>query len=114
MLRRLAISFTILLLATTGMVAQQSTDKPSVRADTATAKFTGVWEGTYTTDHTPPGGMRVEITRDTAWTVSTNIVADHAIQSSGTGVRIDGNVIKWTQDVMGMTCETSSTVGGTG
>jgi hypothetical protein len=104
---RLVAALLLMISTTHGARAQ-------AMRDSLTTRFVGVWDGRFTTDHGPIGGMQVTVAHDTAWKVSIEMAhGDQAIPSRVTDVKVAGKRISWSQDVMGMTCATTATVDGT-
>jgi hypothetical protein len=109
MIRRFALTFVLLAIATQAAGAQRSRVAP----DSLTTRFVGVWDGRFVSDHAT-GGMQLTLSRDTAWKASIEMAhGDQAIPTLVTNVKVAGKTISWTQELMGMTCATSATVDGT-
>jgi hypothetical protein len=81
-------------------------------AATDTAQFIGEWEGQYTSDHAPPGGMYMALSRSAgAWKLSIDRAVGGGIMSkTGKDVRFDGNDIYWAEELMDMPCKTAATL----
>jgi hypothetical protein len=93
--------------------AAQHVDTSHIAAepDSTVKKFTGVWEGSFTSDHAS-GAMRVQLAHDSTWKASITFVMQDPMSSEGTSVRVEGNRVSWNQEVMGMACESSATLIG--
>jgi hypothetical protein len=105
-------AFAVILFATAAHAGRaQSAAKPAT--DSLAARFTGVWDGRFSSDHAA-GGMQLTVSRDTAWKASVEMAhGDQAIPTRVTDVKISGKTITWNQDLMGTTCTVSAVVEGT-
>ena len=78
-------------------------------ADTEKA-LVGTWEGKYTSDHAPTGGMQLVIKRDSTLKISS--LAMTMGQETPTipthGLVVSDTDISWKQDMMGMTCDATA------
>lgn len=83
-----------------------------LQVDTSTARFVGLWEGSYHSDHAPDGPMRVTIAHDSVWTVTMELsMAGQPIPSGRvTSVVVTGNDFSWNHELMGMPCKSSATL----
>src|SRR5262249_14403633 len=109
MIRTLTIGSALLVF--THAATAQATPKPPQAS--LTTLFVGVWDGRLVPDHGPTGGMQVTIARDSAWKVSIEMAhSDQPIANRVTDVKTDGKKMSWSQDVMGMTCNSSVIVNG--
>jgi len=72
----------------------------------------GVWEGAYKSDH-GSGGLRLVITRDTAWKATLASAPESTIPESYVDeLRVEGTSISWTQSLMGATCAATAELEG--
>ena len=95
----------LLALTAAPVVAQNTGVKPGADAG-AVEKFAGQWEGSFATDHTPPGVLRMTFAKDSAWKVTLELLMDQPIASERVAdFRIDGNKLTWTHPLMGGTCK---------
>ena len=109
LIRSHAIALALVAASATTTHAQ-SARTPS---DSLTARFAGVWDGKFVTDHGPAGVMQVNISRDTAWKMSVEMVhGDQAMPTRASDIKVAGKTIAWTQEVMGMSCAASAKVDG--
>ncbi len=85
--------------------AQHHGPKPSAADQGVMEKFAGQWEGSFQTDHTAPGVLRMTFARDTAWTIMLEIIMDRPIASERvTDFKRDGSKVTWNHGLMGGTC----------
>jgi hypothetical protein len=86
-------------------VAQHPAPKPNASEQSAAEKFAGQWEGTFETDHSPPGVLRMTFARDTIWKITVDLAMDRPIASeSATDFKVDGSKVTWNHGFMGGTC----------
>ena len=110
MIRRFAL--TIALLATSAQAARAQNAPAKTPTDTLTARFVGVWDGRFTSDHAA-GGIQITIARDAAWRMAVEMShGDQAFPVGTSEVKVAGKIISWNQDVMGTSCPATATVNG--
>lgn len=105
------------LVAITTIPASAQTPRPKAPPPLSAQEklLLGVWEGPYTSEQAPPGGLRVQIAHDSAWKVTLEVISDDAIAVGEIReLKVEGSSISWVQDIMDMTCRASGAiVGGT-
>jgi hypothetical protein len=86
----------------------QSTAK-GVTPDSARALI-GTWEGSYSSDHTDPGGMKLVIAKDSVLRATVlSIAIGGEMQSVPVhDFVVTTNDISWIQETMGMTCQATA------
>ncbi len=110
MIRTSALTILLLAVSAPALHAQAARTPP---ADSLTARFAGIWDGRFITDHGPAGSLQLTVSRDTAWKMAIEMVhGDQAMPSRASDVKVAGTTISWTQDVMGMSCAASAKVDG--
>ena len=110
MLRASALTIALLTVSASASHAQAAR---ATAADSLTARFAGIWDGRFITDHGPAGGMQLTISHDSTWKMAIEMAhGDQAMPSRASDVKVAGRTISWTQDVMGMSCIASATVDG--
>lgn len=94
----------VVLVGGPAMAAAQSTPAPA-----AEQQWLGTWEGTFQSDHAPPGPMQLVVARDSALRVTVRVLvgADTHV-TEGYMVRLDEAVLRWSQEVMGAQCRGSA------
>ena len=98
-------SILVLLGASISAGAQTAAPK------SADSKLVGEWEGVYRTDHAPPGGLWMRIGKDSAWKATMEMTSgSQLIPTHVTDIKVDGNSITWSQELMGMACHSMATV----
>jgi hypothetical protein len=84
-----------------------------VARDSLTARFAGLWDGRFVSDHGPEGVMQVTVARDSGWTVGVEMAHDgHEISTRAGGVKVVGQTISWNLYIVDMTCRVTATVDG--
>jgi hypothetical protein len=110
MIRRFALTIALLVASTHASRAQGAPVKAS--ADSLEARFVGVWDGRFTTDHAA-GGIQITVAKETAWKMSVEMShGDQAFPVGTSDIKVSGKTISWTQDVMGSSCPATATVNG--
>jgi hypothetical protein len=80
-------------------------------ADTTATRFVGVWEGSYQSNHAPPGAMTLTIARDSSWKVQLELLqGTNVIPTQLRNFKAVGNDVEWTLEVMGMSCPSGATL----
>jgi hypothetical protein len=106
MKRSIALALSLALAGTASAHAQSA--KPAAVADSTKKKFVGTWEGSYYSDHAPENALKLVIAHDTAWTATMDVTADHPVPTlQAHAIKVAGNTMTWTVDLMGGTCATS-------
>ncbi|MEP6493386.1 MAG: hypothetical protein ABJF01_11955 [bacterium] len=106
-MRHVAVGCLLSALCASPALAQLPTGKSP--ADSIAAELIGTWEGQFQTDHSAPGVLTLTIGRDTAWKAKIDMMAgDQSFPSRVTEFKVSGNVVSWTQDMMGMSCKGSA------
>lgn len=107
--RLLLLVGTLALAAVPGLGAQGGPPAPP----TLEQQLVGSWEGTYQSDHVPPGTMRLVIARDSTWRVTMLVqVLEQLFTSQGTEVTREGNLLRWLHETMGQSCQGSVVLEG--
>jgi len=108
---RLALAATIFLLAIEGRSASAQSAPKEPTPDSAKALI-GTWEGSYTSDHADPGGMKLIIAKDSVIkATSLSIAIDGGMQSMPVhDFVVTTNDISWIQETMGMSCQATAVV----
>jgi hypothetical protein len=73
----------------------------------------GVWEGRYTSNHTPPGPLKITIAQDSI--VKATMDFGNSLQappSSFKSITHEGNKFTWVQELMGTACNGTGTIDG--
>ena len=103
-----------LVLLFTVTVSTRSAAQSTPSASTATADsvkaFVGAWQGTYTSDHAPPGAMKLVIVKDSVLKMTSLAMAmgKDMTEMSTKNFTAAATDISWTQDTMGMSCEAAA------
>lgn len=101
MTRSYAFAIALSMLVATPALAQHTTS--------ADDKIVGRWEGSYTSDHAPPGGFNMIVTKDTALKATIDMTAgDKPLPTRVTEFKVAGNDVTWTQELMGMSCKATA------
>ena len=88
MIRRLALTIALLVASTQASRAQGAPAKAP--ADSLAARFVGVWDGRFTTDHAA-GGIQITIAKDAAWKLSVEMShGDQAFPVGTSDVKVVG------------------------
>lgn len=110
MIRRLALTIALLVAFTQASRAQSATAKAPT--DSLVARFVGVWDGRFTTDH-GNGGIQITVAKEAAWKMSVEMShGDQAFPVGASDVKVSGKTITWSQEVMGNSCPATVTVNG--
>lgn len=73
----------------------------------------GVWEGKYTSNHTPPGELKITIEHDSIVKATMDFGSSlHVPPSSFKTITHEGTRITWTQELMGTACTGAGTFDG--
>ena len=72
----------------------------------------GVWEGKYTSNHTPPGTLKITIAHDSVLKTTMEFGSLQVPPSAFKTITHEGDRITWTQELMGSACDGSGTVSG--
>ena len=100
----------LLVLLAAPVAAQSPAPKP-VAPTAAEKPFLGTWEGPYTSEQAAPGELRLVISKDTTLKASLTVMSDQPIEAGETReLKIEGGVISWVQDIMGMVCRASAMI----
>jgi hypothetical protein len=100
----------LLVLLAAPVAAQSPAPKP-VAPTAAEKPFLGTWEGPYTSEQAAPGELRLVISKDTTLQASLTVMSDQPIEAGETReLKIEGGVISWVQDIMGMVCRASAMI----
>jgi len=76
-------------------------------------RLVGVWEGTYQSDHVPPGAVRLVVARDTTWRVTMQVLANEQLfTTEGRDVKLEGNILQWLHETMGQACHATAVLEG--
>jgi hypothetical protein len=102
----------IVLTVGSRTAAAQSAAKETT-PDSAKALI-GTWEGTYSSDHAGPGGMKLVIAKDSVLkAASLSIAFGGEMQSMPVhDFVVTANDISWIQETMGMSCQATAVVKG--
>lgn len=77
------------------------------------AHMHGVWEGTYTSNHAPPGPLKITIANDSVISATMEFGTEIKVPpSSFKSITHEGDRVKWTQELMGTACEGTGAVDG--
>ena len=108
---RLVPAATIFLLGIGGRAANAQPAPKEPTPDSAKALI-GTWEGSYTSDHADPGGMKLNIAKDSVIkATSLSIAMGGAMQSMPVhDFVVTSNDISWIQETMGMSCQATAVV----
>ncbi len=102
MQRSFAVAFVISMIGAAPALAQH------INAG-ADDKIVGRWEGSYTSDHAPPGGYNLVVTKDSGLKATIEMTSGtQPMQTRVTEFKIDGNAVSWTQELMGMSCKAAA------
>jgi hypothetical protein len=102
-----AISFTV---ACTSTALAQSTTAKSAPSDSITTALVGTWEGKYQSDH-GAGAFTMVLGHDSAWTASMEMAmpdGSGTIPTKVSGFKVSGSNVTWTQELMGMACQSAA------
>ena len=101
------------MLAASSTYAQPTPSTKSVTPDSARA-IVGTWEGSYTSDHAPSGTMKAVFVQDSAIKLTSFALAmDNTMQTLEVrNFSFTSDEISWTEDLMGMTCQTTAVLKG--
>ena len=98
-----------LLVCGVPLAAQHPT--PALTAADVNKLLIGTWAGPYSADHGPPGGITLNIARDTAWKVSMELLAGgELVPTTIRDFKVEGTNVAWSQDLMGMSCRAAVVV----
>jgi hypothetical protein len=103
----IALGFTMLL--STPSSAQPSATASGSAPDSSKA-LVGTWEGSYVSDHAPTGAMKLVIAKDSVLKVSSfaMTMGNDMTTIPVRNFTVSPTDISWTQDMMGMTCESTA------
>lgn len=102
------LSLAGLALAAQSTVAQVPTPRGSDAESAAEKQLIGTWEGPYQSDQASPGGLRLVISKDTAWKAVLTVSTDQEVPTGEvTEFKVEGTRLSWVQEIMGMTCRSS-------
>lgn len=109
-MRNTLIAFGFALLAPVAARAQSSGPSPAPSAAVFEKTLLGTWEGPYQSEQTPPGGLRLSITKqDTLWKATLTVLNDQDMPGSEvTEFKVSGGHISFAQEIMGMTCRANA------
>ena len=108
---RIALAATMFLLMAGGRSAGAQSAPKEPTPDSAKALI-GTWEGSYTSDHTDPGAMKLIIGRDSVIKVTSLSIAIGGVMESLPvhDFVVTTNDISWIQETMGMSCQATAVV----
>ncbi|MEP6780215.1 MAG: hypothetical protein ABJC26_10020 [Gemmatimonadaceae bacterium] len=117
MIRRIAFGVAIsLFVAHHHLQAQDLTPKSSasnseIKHDSTAAHLLGTWDGTIVTDHTAESPLRIVMSHSPGPTIAVQMNVNGQIVSGGpsSNIRLDGNTLSWTQNLMDEDCKASGT-----
>jgi hypothetical protein len=100
---------TVIALAVTSSVAAAQSTAKAATPDSAKVLI-GTWEGTYTSDHADPGGMKLVIAKDSVLKATAlSIAIGGEMQSLPVhDFVVTANDISWIQETMGMSCQATA------
>jgi hypothetical protein len=102
---------TVVALVIASHTASAQATAKEATPDSAKALI-GTWEGTYTSDHAGPGGMKLVIATDSVIkAVALSIAMGGEMQSVPVhDFAVTSNDISWIQETMGMSCQATAVV----
>jgi hypothetical protein len=109
MIRIAAVALSLTLVGTSSALAQSKSPKAPATDSIATA-LVGTWEGKYQSDH-GAGAFTMVLGHDSAWTASMEMAmpdGSGTIPTKVSGFKVSGSNVTWTQELMGMACQSAA------
>ena len=101
----------VIVIALASRTASGQSATKETTPDSAKALI-GTWEGAYTSDHAPPGGMKLVIAKDSVIKATALSIALGA-EMQAVPVHdfvVTSTDISWIQETMGMSCQATAVV----
>src|SRR3954453_8827262 len=108
-MRALVAVVIVSLFGSRSLTAQENSPVRATMPDSAKA-LVGTWEGSYTSDHAPPGAMKLVFTRDSVIKLSSMTLAMGG-EMQNMPVRnfaVTSTDISWVHELMGMVCQATA------
>jgi hypothetical protein len=95
--------------ATDAAFAQTTSNAKATMPDSAKV-LVGTWEGSYTSDHAPAGAMKAVFVQDSVIKLTSfSLTMEDKMQTlEARNFSFTSDEISWTQDLMGMACQTTA------